>query len=486
MPLFSKPLLKEYADGFFDISKHLEKVKDLLNLHKEENLIDHKNGTLNDMIYKMLSPSIIENLPLSDIVLQPEDLDDLKNIRGKITITIGHQEDDEPMEIKKKVIKFKDKDEEIKEDGKLDDEVVDKEEAFGEDKDIEIISNLENKAKKIANQIYTTNKRFASFVDIKDYLNQLRIGYDTLNKIAYNSDSDNLIKKALSSINPSKFSSKLDNDTYYIINSVINDISLCPDYSLETYKQLAERVKFAYHNLLSSSMTKKAYLELKEEDSNNDKFNICPKYKTVKGSGVPVPWGFCERECIEGKVNDNGSVSCKYSNWLENVADSHVKAMSKLDEHVNPVNEDTNLRLKDGEKSHPDRGYSKSNEKRLEESGIRGREWDDLKRSKGKAPGKVLNYESLIDEILTKKDIHRDDTGHDENTEKKLRGNKFSTKVESTEKRLYNNKQEKKQDDKNVESKLNPINKIYVDKEKIMDELLEEAYPRKDEKRPKK
>ena len=273
---------------------------------------------------------------------------------------------------------------------------------------------------------------------------------------------------------------------------MINDISLCPDYKYETYKDLANRVKVAYQQLLNNQdMVKTAYYEVKEENSPSKGFNICPKYKTVKGAGIPVAMDFCQRECIEGKPEDNGEVSCKYAYWLEHVADSHAKVMEKLDVHRNPDNENTYLRLPDGQRAFPDRGYMKSLEKRLEEADIRGREWDKIdKASKvdSESPGKILNYESLMDEVLTDKDIHRNQSGYDKNTEIKLRkNNKEKKNIKTTEQRLYNKKPEKRKEKEegNVEVKLlDSRDSFEFDHSKLMDELLEKVYPRKDEKRP--
>jgi hypothetical protein len=148
-----------------------------------------------------------------------------------------------------------------------------------------------------------------------------------------------------------------------------------------------------------------------------------------------------------------------------------------------------NLRLPDGQKSFAPRGYMKGIEQRIEEAGIRGRSWDDLKSAskiKSKASGKMLNYEALMDEILTDKDIHRTQEGSMENNEKKLENSRKNLNLNNTENRLYNKKEKSEPSIKdNIEFKISETRKENsFDKTKLLDELIEKAYPRKEETRP--
>lgn len=451
-------------DSFgFNISNHLERIEKILSLLQED--LDMDTNPMSEMLEKIMSPDILKNLPLSDIVLSPEDLDDIDDVKCKITIMKGKQHGNEPMKIKKKVIQFGDNDKEK-------------------------IKKVHKKSKDIIEAMLNSNVRTASNNDIKEYINSLKLAYKNVNKIVSHGDDERLVVQSLYYLNPSKFASMIDKNTLDIISGAISDISLCPPYTKENYQSIADRIKISYHSLLSDkNMVKSAYYITKKEGVPETGFNMCPKYKTVKGSKIPVPFDFCQRDCIEGKPEDDGSVSCKYAYWLEHVADSHAKVMEKLDVHRNPANKDMNLRLPDGQKSFAPRGYMKGIEQRIEEAGIRGRSWDDLKSAskiKSKASGKMLNYEALMDEILTDKDIHRTQEGSMENNEKKLENSRKNLNLNNTENRLYNKKEKSEPSIKdNIEFKISETRKENsFDKTKLLDELIEKAYPRKEETRP--
>lgn len=445
----------------FNIADHLERIEKILSLLQED--LDMDTNPMSEMLEKIMSPDILKNLPLSDIVLSPEDLDDMDDVRGKITIMKGKQHGDEPMKVKKKVIKFGDGDK---------------------------IKKIHKKSKDIVESMLHSNIRTASTNDIKEYINSLKLAFKDINKIISHGDDERLVAQSLYHLNPSKFASVINDDILNIISGTISDISLCPPYTKENYQSIADRIKVAYHSLLDNkNMVKSAYYITKKEGVPETGFNMCPKYKTVKGSYIPVPFDFCQRDCIEGKCEDNGSVSCKYAYWLENVADSHAKVMEKLDVHRNPANKDMNLRLPDGQKSFAPRGYMKGIEQRMEEANIRGRSWDDLKSAskiESKPSGKMLNYEALMDEILTDKDIHRTQEGSMESNEKKLEKGRKNLNLENTENRLYNKKEKSEPSIKdNIEFKISENRKgNEFDKTKLLDELIEKAYPRKEETRP--
>lgn len=486
-------------DFGFGIADHLEKIDDLLALLQEDinsapkPKLNHKS--LSHMLSKMLSPGLMGNLPFADISLLPKDMEDLDDARGQITVMTGHQENGGPMEVKKKVIKLQPKDkndDENIEDNDAEEDTCDTCGTCDLAKAASIVKNIARKARFAMDSMVKANVKIAS-KNVNSYVRSLKEAYKYAKDIANNGENEQYVFAMLSKLNPARYSGQIDNDTLYIISNVINDLSLCPDYSSESYNLIADRIKIAYLNLLDDdSMVKSAYYEVKEENSPSKGFNMCPKNKTVKGEYLPVAMDFCQRECIEGKPENNGEVSCKYSYWLENVADNHTKAMNKLDIQRSAVNDDMQLRLPDGQRSFPDRGYMRNTEKRMEDAKIRGREWDSIKKSQkvdSKSPGKILNYESLMDEVLDAKDIHRvGPTDDDENnTEKKLRANATNETVnKSTEQRLYNKgAEEKGKKYGNVEfNLLDQRDKHKLDPTKLMDELLEQKYPRTEEKRP--
>lgn len=452
--------IKENSFGF-NISDHLERIEKILSLLQED--LDMDTNPMSEILEKIMSPNILKNLPLADIVLSPEDLDDIDDIKGKVTITKGIKHGKEPIKIKKKIINFKDGDKAK-------------------------IKKIKQKTKDIITSMLNSNIRIASNNNIKEYINSIKLAYKNINQIIYYGDDEKIASRALYYLNPSKFSSLIDKNALGLISGAISDISLCPPQ--ESYQSIADRVKTAYHSLLNDkNMVKNAYFITKEEGVPKTGFNMCPKYKTVKGFSIPVPFDFCQRDCIEGKPENDGSISCKYAYWLENVADSHAKVMEKLDVHRNPANKDMNLRLPDGEKSFAPRGYMKGLEQRIEEANIRGRSWDDLKEAskiESKPSGKMLNYDALMDEVLTNKDIHRTQEGSMENNEKKLEKNRKNLNLSNTENRLYNKKENREPSIKdNIELKISEDRKgSQFDKTKLLDELIEKAYPRKDEIRP--
>lgn len=463
----------------FNISDQIDRIIHMLELLKNDAGMGKETGGLQDLVGGMLSPHILENMPLSDVVLNPEDNDSLGKMRGKITMMTGKKSGDEPMHIKKKTINIGDENDDAE--GPCCD--------LGDEE--EDLHKIHDKSEAIVSSMMQANRKFAALSNCDDYAASLRESYKYAAQLAKGAETEENIANVLYFANPAKYANSLDRETLYVISGVISDIALCPPYSPEFYATIAERIKVAYHNLLGSSMVKQAYFMTQEEPTYNKGFNICPKFKTVKGAGIPVTWAFCQQDCIEGKPEEDGKVSCKYAYWLEHVADSHAKAMEKLDVHVNPDNEDMNLRLPDGQRSFAQRGYMKGLEQRLEEADVRGREWDDKKKATkvdSGASGKMLNYEALMDEILTAECIHRDDSGNELTTEQKLRKDtKESKESKTTEQRLYNkNEKEKKAESKNFESKL--ADKFGTlesfDHNKLMDELLENAYPRKDAKRP--
>ena len=215
-------------------------------------------------------------------------------------------------------------------------------------------------------------------------------------------------------------------------------------------------------------------------------YNPCPKFKS-SGVEVPVEWTFCRDYCIEGKQQPDGKVECKFSTWLERVADSHEKAMNRLDEHRNPVNDHMQLRLPDGQKEHPKREIDTHIEAKLERSGKRGREWDDMMPKDGLA-GRHMNVEALIGETLDGSKPERHDVGKDKSTEARLRE---AGDVKEREKTTESMLEDKRDDAAYVDGRSNeealiagvrPEKGFNVDK--LLDELIQDAYPRDHEKRP--
>jgi hypothetical protein len=470
---------EESGDTFgFNIADHLKKIQNILSLLVTDLTSSHEeeNSGVMSLMKKMMNSNILDSLPLSGVALAPEHKGKLDGIRGKITMMTGKKEGDNPMHVDKKVINLGNKPHHALPEG-----------CNGCEEDLEDVSHDVGETIAAMSQI---QKRFAS-IDSDTYIYNTKEAFDLLVKCADNPDHVNelVVSEVIRYLNPEKYATTLDKNTKKVISGLISDLT-CYSETAEFFENLSERVKYAYHSLLpQKTMLKKAFYETRGDGGLNRGYNMCPKYKTFNRTDIPVSWTFCGRDCIEGKAETDGSVLCRYAYWLENVADSHAKVMGKLDVQKNPNNEDMNLRLPDGKRAWAPRGYMKGTELRMEEADIRGREWDDLKTSKkttSGAPGKMLNYESLLDEVLTDKDIHRHETGYDKNTEAKLKEINKKDEVDSnTEARLYNKKDKGKEVDANVEKRLLGFRKSFeFDKDKLMDELLEKAYPRTDAIRP--
>jgi hypothetical protein len=241
-------------------------------------------------------------------------------------------------------------------------------------------------------------------------------------------------------------------------------------------------------------MKRSAYFNTRNEQPVEGT-NNCPRMKTQKARGleVPVEWGFCREQCTEGRPMGDGSVECRYAYWLENVADSHEAAMNRLDEQHNPANKQMELRLKDGERSHPEKAQMKGYEARLSESGKRGRSWDSVKAAETIASGvtgAMMNTEALIDEVLKSGDIQRDQSGNLVPMEKKLREASGTMKDDPNFNREEHLDSRRDKDHHEIEvmaldARLDDADtRNEFDHTALLDELIERAFPRKDSRLP--
>jgi len=162
--------------------------------------------------------------------------------------------------------------------------------------------------------------------------------------------------------------------------------------------------------------------------------------------------------------------------------------MNRLDEHKNPVNEDMRLRIPDGKKENPKREIDTHIEVKMDRGGKRGRKWDDMMPSKGLA-GRHMNVEALIGEIIDGGGPRRHDVGNDDSTEKRLRASsKSNMKDEPKESMLEDKRKDDafkdgKSNEETLISKVRPEKSFDVDK--LLDELIQDAFPRDHEMRPK-
>jgi hypothetical protein len=102
----------------------------------------------------------------------------------------------------------------------------------------------------------------------------------------------------------------------------------------------------------------------------------CPKAVHQLGRAETMPISVCRDQCIDSRVQRDGKVACAYSDWTR-LADTHQKAMARLESLRHPDNAKNSLNLKEGERSKPLTEAERSVEQRMEED-LKG----DLKRGK--------------------------------------------------------------------------------------------------------
>ena len=473
---FEEPDDEDGEDDFeFDIEDHLNRIMSLFGLGKRDGFPDGISGLLS----KMLSPHIMSSLPFSDVTLDDEDLDSADKAHGKMVIMHGKKSGDEPMKVKviKKNISPIDLDEDEESIKKISRKVSDR------------LSAIREFSKNVRTASVDVN---SVITDRLEYINLLKDGFDIAHRFAdARGDVDSvMVSDLIACINPGEYRKSIPSSVRKIVSEVISDLAM---YS-ETegfFRSAAERIKLAYRGIVDGKegMSRIAYYEVRNAPSEEaEGYNPCPKFKS-SGVEVPVEWNFCRDYCVEGKQQEDGSVECKFSSWLEKVADSHEKAMNRLNEQKNPVNEHMRLRIPDGQKENPKREIDTHIEVKFEKEGKHGRKWDDAKPKDGLA-GRHMNVEALIDEMLDGSGPRRTDSGNESSTEKKLRESSSSDLKDST----METKLEDKHDDaaysngrSNEETLIAEVRpKRNFDTDKLLDELIQDAFPRDHEKRPKR
>jgi hypothetical protein len=120
------------------------------------------------------------------------------------------------------------------------------------------------------------------------------------------------------------------------------------------------------------------------------------------GYPVPMEVSKCRENCIDSRMAADGSVSCQYQTWLKS-ADSHDKAMARLDVHRHPDNEFNLLTLAEGERAKPWTEGEIPLEKRFEDS------TQGVNKLRDKAPADA-SLEAQLDKAKAGKPGHRSDT----------------------------------------------------------------------------
>ena len=461
-------------DSFdFDIGDHLERILSLFGLGERDGFPKGISGLLS----KMLSPDLMSSLPHADVALDDEDLDSADRAHGKMIMMHGHKSGDEPMHVKKKIIDF-----------------GDDEDALGEasrkvSMRLAAIKGLKTSIPK--NMRVASNDLESVVTDRVEYIDLLREGFDIAHRLADAGGKviPSQVADLVVCINPGEYRDSIPSSARRVVAEVISDLAMYGE-SEGFFRSAACRIKTAYRRIVDGEepMSRVAYYEVRTAPAEEaEGYNPCPKFKS-SGVEVPVEWTFCRDYCIEGKQQGDGKVECKFSSWLEDVADSHEKAMNRLDEHKNPANEDMRLRIPDGKKENPKREIDTHIETKLDKDGKRGREWDDMMPKAGLA-GRHMNVEALIGEILDGSRLERHEVGNDDSTEKRLRDASSSKiKDESRESMLEDKRDDAafkdgRSNEEALIAEVRPKKGFNIDK--LLDELIQDAFPRDHDERPK-
>lgn len=158
---------------------------------------------------------------------------------------------------------------------------------------------------------------------------------------------DELLKLSLTSFTETKF----NNVKSYVLSG-----------NKENYKTAAKLLKDSFEELTPSENRRLAYTTL--QVNVNEPFLLCPKGKfngTNNSGAVPMEISKCRENCIDSRVDADGSVSCNYKAWLTASFESHDKVMARLDVSRHPDNEANLLNIEEGKrKRHDDQpGFEK-------------------------------------------------------------------------------------------------------------------------------
>lgn len=454
----------EGIEGIFNIGDHLSRIMKMLQSGS------FGSPFLVKMVKKMLEPHLMGHMPLGDVTLDDDDVDKLGKFRGKIVIMTGS-----PEKMEKKVIKIASKEED--EFGTIVEKVLAK------------ISDIH----EAAQDLRTENVKVASKEPV-EYQRSLRQAYSIAQTCRDMGPLREDVAKILDFIDPTKYADSINPDTLKIASDVISDISWYTE-APEFWDSISERIKIAYRSMSDKGMVKNAYFMTSPSAVSETGTNICPRFKTQKQRDleVPVEWSYCREQCIEGKSEDDGSVTCKYAAWLDKVADSHDKVMETLDVYRNPANDDMKMRIPDGKRSNPTRPVLKSLEQRLAEADLRtGKPWSENGEDKNGRKLKNVTVEDLIGEILDSGSSgQRSDAGHQETTETKLRdASGDAGKADISERRLDQRRNQYKSssakgEQQITEARLDDIRDLFeMPTDKLFDEMLERVNPRTDSEKP--
>lgn len=119
--------------------------------------------------------------------------------------------------------------------------------------------------------------------------------------------------------------------------------------NFEYIKSASSLIKNVFDTNMPVKNIKVAYTSLSTQD--NMPYLLCPKGNFQGVGAVPMEVTKCRENCIDSRVDKDGTVTCAYQSWLESSFEPQNKVLARLDSSRHPDNEENSLNLKDGERS---------------------------------------------------------------------------------------------------------------------------------------
>jgi len=443
----------QHSPHLFDVGDHINKMLNIISLISNKQNNNFQSGPFK-LLKRMITPDIIDSLPYHNVKTPTEDKE-LGKIHHKIIILS---------------------------DGGSCDSI--------NNEDVNIIGNissmLQDRLSEIRNlhNVRTAQKQVASIDDV--IINSQKLSNGFLNALNCKEQSEDgepnihFITSILRNCNPSHHYRTASLETMNVLSGIIDDVSSYTN-TQDFWQSIASRIKLAYHDTIENSeiMSKFAATTIRipfeDVEGSIEGHNICPKFKTINNANkqVPVPYAYCRDYCAEGRPESDGTVTCKYNEFLKTI-DTHEKVFNRYPQIKNPDNEHSKLKLEDGKRFHPRKDNAYSIEQRMQKSQINN-----------STHSVVANIESNLREKST------DDSKESLQSLGKrlvLLSDKQQIPEQNTEYQINNKKDKKDKSfyENNTERNLRKIPYNKEDIDTLLDEMLEREYPREDSKRKNK
>lgn len=243
-------------------------------------------------------------------------------------------------------------------------------------------------------------------------------------------------------------------------------IKTARDLALEGQKDYLETasdmIKSIFEDLTPKPNTRVAYTTLGTQD--NEPYLLCPKGNFQGKHAVPMEVSKCRENCIDSRVDKDGTVSCAYESWLKQVFEPQNKVLGRLDVHSPNDDEKIHkLNLAEGERAHKLTDGEFGTEFRLTHSD----------QGVNKYRNSEKNYEDSIEKQLSSKKAS--EWGHVQDDEPK----KAPRQAQSDGTKTINNQLESvrknQTGDKFLEALLAKMNGTYNTEETIEENLIEDG-----------